>query len=45
MNEERALRVDDQTTTTGVNYEGAIMSALIAQELAGGHSSPSRTRS
>ena len=36
MNEEPALRVETTTTTTGVNYEGAIMSALIAQELAGG---------
>lgn len=36
MTEEPILRVETTTTTTGVNYESAIMSALIAQEMAGG---------
>ena len=31
MNEEPIMRIETTTTTTGVNYESAIMSALIAR--------------
>ncbi len=36
MSEEPFLRVETTTTRTGVNYEAAVMSALIAQDMAGG---------
>jgi len=36
LSEELSLRVEVTTTREGFNYEAAIMSALTAQEMAGG---------
>jgi hypothetical protein len=36
VSEQPVLRIETTTVRTGVNYEAAIMAALIAQDLAGG---------